>query len=192
MPGEDGGDVPSGHAVQMQVYLLRPGWRGKRGRTSLRRWERLSGPRLSVEREHGPGEFWPGAGRAQRYAAPPPREQAHQASGTYPHDNRRDDQQHLDQPGDSGPPGLCRANAHAARFVLTARTQATDRMLIFGERHPRKALAEYARHRNKRGPHRSRHLHPPRPNHPAAGLSRERIKRQPIPRGLINQYEQAT
>jgi hypothetical protein len=56
MPGEDG-DVLSQHAVQVPVYLLRPGWRGKCSRTSLRRWERLSGPRLSVEREHGPVEF---------------------------------------------------------------------------------------------------------------------------------------
>jgi len=30
--------------------------------------------------------------------------------------------------------------------VLTARTELTDRMLIFDERHPRHVLAEYARH----------------------------------------------
>jgi Integrase core domain len=137
-------------------------------------------------------EFWPGAGRAQRCAAPPPSEQAHQASGTYAHDNRCGDQQHLDQLRDSGPPGLCRSNAHAERFVLTARTQATDRMLIFGERHLRKVLAEYARHHSKRRPHRSRHLHPLRPNHLAVGLSRERIKRRSVPGGLINEYERAT
>jgi putative transposase len=36
-----------------------------------------------------------------------------------------------------------RANAYAERFVLTARTEAADRMLIFGERHLRLILAEY-------------------------------------------------
>ena len=34
-------------------------------------------------------------------------------------------------------------NAYAERFVLTARTEVTDRMLIFGERHMRMILAEY-------------------------------------------------
>ena len=39
-----------------------------------------------------------------------------------------------------------RANAYAERFVLTARTEVTDRMLIFGERHLRLVLAEYEAH----------------------------------------------
>ena len=41
------------------------------------------------------------------------------------------------------PPRSPRANAYAERFVLTARTEITDRMLIFGERHLRTILAEY-------------------------------------------------
>ena len=89
------------------------------------------------------------------------------------------------------PPRSPRANAFAERFVLTARTEVTDRMLIFGERHLRLVLAEYEAHYNGRRPHRSRELHPPRPDHPAADLSRERIKRRPVLGGLINEYERA-
>jgi putative transposase len=44
------------------------------------------------------------------------------------------------------PPRSPRANAYAERFVLTARTEVTDRMLIFGERHLRMTLAEYEAH----------------------------------------------
>ena len=56
------------------------------------------------------------------------------------------------------PPRSPRANAYAERFVLTARTEVTDRMLIFGERHLRTILAEYETHYNGRRPHRSRQL----------------------------------
>ena len=89
------------------------------------------------------------------------------------------------------PPRSPRANAYAERFVLTARTEVTDRMLIFGERHLRLVLAAYAAHDNGRRPHRSRELRPPRPDHPAAGLSRERINRRPVLGGLLTGYEQA-
>jgi putative transposase len=89
------------------------------------------------------------------------------------------------------PPRSPRANAYAERFVLTARTEVTDRMLIFGQRHLRLVLADYEAHYNGRRPHRSRQLRPPRPDHPAADLSRERIKRRPLLGGLINEYERA-
>jgi len=89
------------------------------------------------------------------------------------------------------PPRSPRANSYAERFVLTARTEVTDRMLIFGERHLRTILAQYQAHYNGRRPHRSRQLHPPRPDHPVADLSQKRIQRWPILGGLINEYERA-
>ena len=89
------------------------------------------------------------------------------------------------------PPRSPKANCYAERFVLTARTEVTDRMLIFGERHLRMILAEYEAHYNRRRPHRSRHLRPPRPDHPVADLFKERIQRRPVLGGLINEYERA-
>ncbi len=77
-----------------------------------------------------------------------------------------------------------RANAHAECFVLTARNEATDPMLIFSERYLRPVLAGYAAHYNRRGPHRSRQLRPPPCGESVAGLSHERIKRRPVPGGL--------
>ena len=81
-----------------------------------------------------------------------------------------------------------RMNAYAERFVLTARKEVTDRMLIFGERHLRTILAQYEAHYNGRRPHRSRQLRPPRP---IADLSRKRIQRRPLLGSLINEYERA-
>ena len=96
---------------------------------------------------------------------------------------------HQPIPETSGePPRSPRANAYAERFVLTARTEVTDRMLIFGERHLRVVMTEYEAHYNGRRPHRSRELRPPRPDHPVADLSRERIERRPV-LGLLNEYE---
>jgi putative transposase len=89
------------------------------------------------------------------------------------------------------PPRTPRANAYAERFVLTARTEVTDRMLIFGARHLRLVLAEYQAHYNGRRPHRSRQLQPPRPDHPAADLSQKRVTRQPVLGGLLNEYKRA-
>jgi putative transposase len=89
------------------------------------------------------------------------------------------------------PPRSPRANAYAERFVLTVRTEVTDRMLIFGQRHLRTILAGYEAHYNGRRPHRSRQLHPPRPDYPVADLSQERVKRRAVLGGLINEYERA-
>jgi putative transposase len=89
------------------------------------------------------------------------------------------------------PPRSPRANRYAERFVLTARTELTDQMLIFGQRHLQAILKRYAAHYNGRRPHRSRQLRPPRPDHPPADLSQERIQRRPVLGSLINEYQRA-
>jgi hypothetical protein len=81
--------------------------------------------------------------------------------------------------------------AYAERFVLTARTEITDRMLIFGVRHLRTILAQHEAHCNGRRPHRSRQLRPPQPDHPPADPSMKRIQRRPVLGGLISEYERA-
>ncbi|MGH3120819.1 MAG: integrase core domain-containing protein [Streptosporangiaceae bacterium] len=48
------------------------------------------------------------------------------------------------------PPRQSRATAYAERFMLTARTEVTDRMLIFSDRHLRPILAEYEATYNRR------------------------------------------
>jgi hypothetical protein len=89
------------------------------------------------------------------------------------------------------PPRCPRANCFAERFVLTARTELTDGILIVGERHLRTVLAEYDAHYNGRRPHRALQLLPPRSDHPTADLTYERIRRQPVRGDLINEYERA-
>jgi putative transposase len=89
------------------------------------------------------------------------------------------------------PPRCPRANCFAERFIRTVRTELTDRVLIFGQRHLRVVLTDYVRHYNGRRPHRARELRPPRPTYPVADLSYQRIKRRPILGGLINEYERA-
>jgi putative transposase len=82
-----------------------------------------------------------------------------------------------------------RANCYAERFVLTARTEFTDRMPIFGARHLRTILPQYVAHYNAGRPHRSRQLRPPRPDHPVADLCCERLQRRPASAASSNEYE---
>ena len=108
------------------------------------------------------------------------------------------------------PPRSPRANAYVERFVLTARTGVTDRMLIFGERHLRLVLAEYAAHYNGRQlycsreprllrqyethhnhhrPHRSLHgAAPLKPLPKPVNLDLYRVRKQAQVGGMINEY----
>jgi transposase InsO family protein len=89
------------------------------------------------------------------------------------------------------PPRCPRANCFAERLVLTVRTELTDRMLIFGERHLRSVLSAYAAHYNTQRPHRALQLRPPRPESPVPKPVRGTVRRRAVIGGLINQYEPA-
>ena len=89
------------------------------------------------------------------------------------------------------PPRCPPANCFAERFVLTVRTELTDRILIFGERHLRTVLTQYGAHYNGRRPHRALRLRPPRPDHPSSALNDQQIRRRSVLGGLISEYERA-
>ncbi|MFJ2203123.1 integrase core domain-containing protein [Streptomyces violaceusniger] len=61
----------------------------------------------------------------------------------------------------STPPQSPRSNAFAERWIRTARTECTDRLLITGERHLRTVLNQYAEHYNAGRAHRSLGLRAP-------------------------------
>jgi putative transposase len=89
------------------------------------------------------------------------------------------------------PPRSPQANAFAERWVRTVRADCTDWMLIFGERHLRAVLAEYAAHYNGCRPHRSLDLRAPTDSADVIRLPIDRIRRRRVLGGLINEYERA-
>jgi putative transposase len=89
-------------------------------------------------------------------------------------------------------PSRCpRANCFAERFVLTVRTEVTDRILIFSERHLRRVLAVYAAPYNTARPHRALRLCPPRSTSPIPEPIHGRVRRRAILGGLLNEYDAA-
>jgi putative transposase len=84
-----------------------------------------------------------------------------------------------------------RANAHAERWVGTARRELLDRMLILGRRHLERALSGYAAHYNHHRPHRSLGQAPPLGAvPPATPLVNTQVVRLDRLGGLIHEYAQ--
>ena len=82
------------------------------------------------------------------------------------------------------------ANAYAERFVRSIKEECLDRMIPLGERHFRRAVAEFVTHyhreRNHQGLENERIAAPP----PARGTV-GRVRRRPRRGGLLNYYERA-
>jgi putative transposase len=84
-----------------------------------------------------------------------------------------------------------RANSFAERFVGTLRRECLDHILILGERHLRKVLAEYVRHYNGHRPHQGRQQQPPLRQSCHAVDITARIERRQVLGGLISEYRRA-
>jgi putative transposase len=83
------------------------------------------------------------------------------------------------------------ANSFAERYVGTLRRDCLDHLLIHGEGHLRRVLAEYAQHYNEHRPHQSREQRPPlhEPGQPIDMTAR--IVRRQVVHGLISEYRRA-
>ncbi|MFI9597649.1 integrase core domain-containing protein [Nonomuraea sp. NPDC052265] len=89
------------------------------------------------------------------------------------------------------PPQTPRANCYAERWIRTVRAECTDRMLIYGERHLRSVLKEYAEHYNEHRPHQSRQQRPPDQGERVVVPLEGRIQRRKLLSGAINEYHRA-
>ena len=92
------------------------------------------------------------------------------------------------------PPRSPRANAHADRWIRSARRECLDHILVHGERHLLAVLGDYASHYNRHRPHQARRQLPPDAETmppPITDLVHARIRRRTILSGLISEYHQA-
>ncbi|MFF3933038.1 integrase core domain-containing protein [Streptomyces hirsutus] len=88
-------------------------------------------------------------------------------------------------------PQAPRMNAHAERFIRTARAECTDRLLICNEQHLRHVLAEYAERYDSSRPHRALDLRAPADGVDVIAFPAQRIQRHDVLGGLIHEYRNA-
>jgi transposase InsO family protein len=84
-----------------------------------------------------------------------------------------------------------RANSFAERFVGTLRRECLDHLLILGQQHLRKVLAEYAQHYNGHRPHQALRQRPPLREPGQAIDMTARIQHNRAVSGLISEYRRA-
>ena len=89
------------------------------------------------------------------------------------------------------PPRTPRANCYAERWVRTARSECTDRMLIYDEPHLRSVLREYVGHYNGHRPHQSRRQRPPDQDDQSRAPLDLPVERRKVLGGVINEYYRA-
>lgn len=94
------------------------------------------------------------------------------------------------------PPRAPKANATCERVIGTLRREILDRTLIHNEAHAHAVPTTYLKHYNQHRPHQSRNQLPPNRSEPptpttVTDLKAQRIRRQPICNGLLNQYHHA-
>jgi hypothetical protein len=84
-----------------------------------------------------------------------------------------------------------RANAVAERYVRTLRRECPGHLLVYGEGHLGRILAEYTRHSNEHRPHQSREQRPPLHEPGQAVDMTTRITHRQVVHGLISEYRRA-
>ena len=81
-----------------------------------------------------------------------------------------------------------RGNCYAERWVRTVRSECTDRILIYSERHLRSVLGEYVGHYNGHRPHQSRQQRPPDQDTQTTTPLNLPVRRRKVLGGVISEY----